>query len=164
MAHRHLPSLGDPRSVGLRSAGYNSPALPLSKRWEADSSQPGGGLGVVQGAIKIRDYCRLQISFAAFPSAHPSDLAVEFGSESAAAAHRQGWIRSEVGVRAPRLWSNCFCPPRCPGGANRAHGIQHEAHPSTGMPRVGALRANIHETNHLQQIKQFVRCFTKLTL
>lgn len=94
------PVPGDP---GLRSAGSSSPALLLSQRWEAGSSQPGGGFGIVQGAIKIRDCCRLQISFAAFPSARPSYLAAEFRSESAAAARRPGWIRSEVGVQTLRL-------------------------------------------------------------
>lgn len=75
-------------------------SLPtLSKQWVADSSQPGGGLTVVQGAIKIRDYSRLQISY----TAHPSCLAVEFRSESAAAARCKGWIRSEVGVCTSRL-------------------------------------------------------------
>lgn len=63
-------------------------SLPFQRMGRAssqgrDSSQPGGGLGVVQGAVKSRDYSRLQISF---PSAHPSYLTPELGSESAAAA------------------------------------------------------------------------------
>lgn len=76
MAHRHLPSLRDPRSTGLRSAGYNSPALLLCLPSPSDGKHPGGGLSVVQRAIKIHDYSRLQISSPAFPSAHPSYLAV----------------------------------------------------------------------------------------